>query len=83
MSYQPERYEGPGQYRHHKGGTYTVIDVATHESTGQRFVIYRSNERGHLIARPLDIGDTLPKGGANPWNVDTPDGTPRFEKIDP
>lgn len=73
-------YDGPGEYLHYKGGTYTVLGVAEHESTGQKFVIYESHAVEHnaerlargadLIARPLDVEDALPAKGEDPWNSD-------------
>lgn len=95
-------YDGPGDYLHYKGGTYTAIGVAEHESTGQKFVIYESHDVGHnaerlargadLVARPLNVEDTSPRGGVNPWNsdaslklegIDRPVTVDRFKKVQP
>lgn len=88
-------YDGPGVYRHYKGPLYDVLDVAEHESTGQRFVIYKSRSLTHnaerlargagLIARPLTIEDCLAQSAQNPFNAPlTVGGEPieRFEKVD-
>lgn len=66
-------YDGPGVYRHYKGGLYGAIGVAEHETTGQKTVIYRSFDgdrtaarlaRGvDYINRPLNEED-----GADAWN---------------
>jgi hypothetical protein len=60
-------YDGPGIYRHYKGGHYRVLGVAQHESTGAKTVIYHSYSVEHdlgrwmdgveFVARPLNIGD--------------------------
>jgi hypothetical protein len=60
-------YEGPGIYRHYKGGHYLVLGVSQHESEGTKFVIYRSYDAHHeldrleqgvdFVARPLDKMD--------------------------
>jgi hypothetical protein len=44
----------PGIYRHHKGGIYEVLGVATHSETEVRLVVYRAcyGKRG-LWVRPL------------------------------
>ena len=66
-------YQGPGIYRHYKGGHYRALGIAEHETTGERFVIYhsynierdldRSADGVDYIARPLDHND-----GPDPWN---------------
>jgi hypothetical protein len=77
-------YEGPGRYRHYKGGTYVVLGVAEDELTHSfREVIYRSESAEHearragrgadFICRPLNAID-----GADAFNE--PAG--RFTKID-
>ncbi len=45
-----------GRYRHYKGNEYTVLGVARHSETDQRFVVYRP-EYGdrELWVRPLDM----------------------------
>ena len=42
-------YQGPGRYRHYKGGEYEVLGLALHESELYRLVIYR----------PLTLGSKL------------------------
>ncbi len=46
----------PGIYRHFKGATYEVLDVATHTETLAKLVVYRAlqGEQGTLV-RPLDM----------------------------
>ncbi len=39
----------PGRYRHFKGGEYSVLGVACHSETKQRFVVY------HPVANPTDL----------------------------
>lgn len=88
-------YNGPGVYRHYKGGLFDAVGVAEHESTGQRFIIYKSRSieynaerlaRGaDLIARPADIEDCLPQSAHDPFNAPLAIGgvpVERFEKID-
>ncbi len=44
----------PGEYRHFKGGEYTVIGLAHHsEDETQEFVIYKSHETGQMWIRPV------------------------------
>lgn len=78
-------YEGPGIYRHYKGGYYKVIDIAEHESTGEKTVVYHSYnieyeisraQRGiNLVNRPLNAED-----GGDAWNTEV-NGQPRFVKL--
>ena len=43
-------------YKHFKGDSYLVEDIATHSETGEKMVIYRSlYEEGELYARPYDM----------------------------
>lgn len=79
-------YEGPGKYRHYGGGTYNVIAIGEHETTGARLVIYTSDSLEHTVARadrgaeyilrPLNAKD-----GPSAWNDDV-GGVPRFRKIE-
>lgn len=60
-------YEGPGVYRHYKGGHYRAWGVAQHESMGAKLVIYSSYDLDHdlgrwaegvdFVARPLNPED--------------------------
>ena len=87
-------YDGPGIYKHYKGGYYRVLGVAKHESNCDKVVIYHSYSVEHdlgrwmegvdFVARPLDEAD-----GDNAFNLDViAPGTgspgaatiPRFEK---
>lgn len=82
-------YEGPGIYRHYKGGYYRVLGVARHEGTHHKFVIYHSYSVEHdldrwmenvdYVARPLNKLD-----GFNAFNfpvnrAETEE--PRFVKV--
>ncbi len=68
-------WDGPGIYRHYKGGYYRAIGVARHESTGAKVVVYHSysieHDRGRwmqgvdFVARPLNEED-----GADAWNTE-------------
>jgi hypothetical protein len=45
-----------GRYRHYKGNTYDVIDVARHSETGEELVVYRQWCHPYgLWVRPLAI----------------------------
>lgn len=58
-----------GRYRHYKGGEYTVLALARHSETEEWLVIYKSEEKGTLWARP-----------AHMW-LENVNGTKRFTKI--
>lgn len=51
----------PGEkYKHYKGGTYEIVDVAKHTETGQKMIVYRSLCEHHDLtkeygARPLFV----------------------------
>jgi hypothetical protein len=65
---EPENYQGPGLYRHYKGGVYLVHRLGIYEPTGAVCVIYepvepvkRAEMAGDFSAmcmtdvRPLDV----------------------------
>jgi hypothetical protein len=82
-------YEGPGLYRHYKGGIYIALGVAEDEATRtKRDVIYFSCSDAHeafrasrgvqFIRRPLN-----PEDGPDAWNEMVGDPlAPRFERLD-
>ena len=41
-----------GNYRHYKGGHYTVLLVAKHSETDELLVVYRSKDTGDTKFRP-------------------------------
>lgn len=79
-------YEGPGPYRHYKGGLYTAIGLGEHEATGAKLVVYVSHDSDHAVARaarglnfvlrPLDESD-----GPDAWNVPVASGEQRFVRL--
>jgi hypothetical protein len=86
-------YDGPGVYRHYKGGLYEVLGLGVKEATlgslEEEFdVVYRPLDGGQLAAvdhafvlRPLSNFNEQVK----PWSeARADDGTlPRFEKVGP
>ncbi len=53
---EPTKYPIPGkQYKHYKGGLYTVITLAKHSETNEDLVICKSDYFGTVYARPLKI----------------------------
>jgi hypothetical protein len=44
----------PGLYRHYKGGTYTVLGLATTEATGIPVVVYTNVTTGQWWTRPVE-----------------------------
>jgi len=45
-----------GVYKHFKGDSYLIEDIATHSETGEDLVIYRSlYGNGQLYARPYEM----------------------------
>jgi hypothetical protein len=49
-------YPLPGQvYKHYKGGTYTIISMATHTETKEVLVVYKSLNFGSVYVRPYDV----------------------------
>jgi hypothetical protein len=67
-------YDGPGIYRHYKGGYYRVLGVAKHESTASKLVIYHSYSVDHDMDRWMDGVDWV----ARPLN--TEDGSDAFNQ---
>lgn len=68
-----------GMYRHFKGGTYEVLELACHTETLEWHVVYQSQERKaqglpSVWVRPYDmfVGTTEKDG----------ETIPRFEKLD-
>jgi hypothetical protein len=64
----------PGRYRHYKGNEYTVLGVARHSETEERFVVYRQEYGAReLWVRPLSMfAESVEVGGRT---------VPRFERI--
>ena len=64
----------PGEYEHHKGARYRVLDVARHSETEERLVVYRAlHGEGGLWVRPLAMFVET---------VETADGPgPRFRRV--
>lgn len=64
-------YEGPGVYRHYKGGLYHVLGIAVREETvnktdqtgtspgGDRVVVYIPLSKGSLLENPLFSSVTM------------------------
>lgn len=78
-------YEGPGIYRHYKGGHYKVYGLGQHESNNARLVIYSSLDVDHeierskagveFVLRPLDEHDLVNEDyDKDPFNMPV-DGT--------
>lgn len=42
-------------WKHYKGGLYTVICMAICSETGKDLVVYRSDEKKNVYARPLEM----------------------------
>lgn len=63
------RVEIGAQYRHYKGGEYTVRDIAIQEATEEAVVIYESSD-GALFTRPADE-----------FIEEVADGQPRFRRM--
>jgi len=63
----------PGLYKHFKGGTYKVLQIAKHSETEELMVVYQSMQDGEAWVRPLSM-----------WNqtITWQDGNPitRFTK---
>ena len=71
----PDEPQPDETYRHFRGGSYTVIAVATKEDTGEPLVVYRDNLDGVIWARALEEF-TGTVSDADGWAV------PRFERVD-
>ena len=88
-------YQGPGIYKHYKGGYYRVVGTAKHESNGTYLVIYHSYSVDHDLSRWMDGVDWVARplnatDGQDAFNQDViAPGTghpgavtvPRFEKV--
>jgi hypothetical protein len=77
-------YEGPGIYRHYKGGHYRVLGVAQHEYSGVELVIYRSYSVEHDLGR-LNEGIEFVarrRTGAGSGRVPSDDHVPRGDRTD-
>lgn len=74
---EPSNYDGPGIYRHYKGGHYRVLGIAKNEATGQLTVVYHSYSVEHdldrwmqgadFVNRPLNQAD-CPGGEGDAFN---------------
>jgi hypothetical protein len=79
-------YEGPGIYRHYKGGCYRVLGVGRMEKTHEKVVIYHSYNLDYelprmaegvdFVCRPLDAED-----GEDAFNDKLASGENRFVKV--
>lgn len=65
-----------GVYRHFKGRPYTVLHIAEHSETGEKFVVYRAEYgEGQVYIRPYDMFvETVDRDGSV---------KPRFEYVCP
>ncbi len=75
-------YEGPGRYRHYKGGEYEVLGLGREEATHRTVVIYIAHafqiEDPNILfwTRPLDdFNETVHKSLKSPILV------PRFTRL--
>jgi hypothetical protein len=89
-------YEGPGRYRHYKGGEYEVLGLAVREESKGRTwqhaiteVIYRPLSPGSLLPGPLgqefwsrQLDDFNQYVGPLTHGNEARGAVPRFEKID-
>jgi len=78
-------YEGPGTYRHYKGGLYSALGLGQHESTGALLVVYVNHSEAHTLERAergvsFVLRPLHPEDGPDAWNEDV-DGRPRFERV--
>jgi hypothetical protein len=76
-------YEGPGIYRHYKGGEYDVLMLALTEDTHETVVVYKPLTPGSFLEGMPEEAWTRDLGVFNEW-VEPEDGTgtvPRFEKM--
>lgn len=80
-------YDGPGRYRHYKGGEYQVFGLALHESELYRLVIYRPLTPGSkLDGSPVEFwarpeGDFNEKVQIGEMDEGTWEMVPRFRKL--
>lgn len=80
-------YDGPGVYRHYKGGTYRVLGMVLNENNKQPMVLYHDTlllkdevfmaPPGRVWVRPLDNFNEVVNGVGGT----VADGTPRFTRI--
>lgn len=72
-------YQGPGLYRHYKGGMYDVLGLALQESTvvkpdeGPKPGHTKADERTFVIYRPLTTGSLLETRPEGFWARDLDD----------
>ena len=77
-------FDGPGVYRHYKGGQYRVMGLATHTETKEVMVVYAPDKgtgglvrSGEVFVRPLD-NFNQGVGGVAGTGIDA---APRFVRI--
>jgi hypothetical protein len=56
-----DNYQGPGHYRHYKGGLYRVLGLALNEATVDK--ITRSGGQRFVVYQPLNIGSMIGESG--------------------
>ncbi len=71
----PAKRLSPGRYRHFKGGDYSVLGVARHSETKERFVVYHpAGDATDLWLRPVEMwSEEVHHGGRS---------MPRFRPLD-
>ena len=68
-----------GLYKHYKGGTYKVMNLAKHTETDEILVIYQSIEFGSYHARPLTSWNEIAL--VKPYENSKPIKTTRFTQL--
>lgn len=89
-----DNYQGPGRYRHYKGGEYEVLGLALSEETVDKPSDPKNGpgrewEETRVIYRPLTPGSMLEHRDEDFWSRELSvfneqagmPGQPRFEKI--